>query len=379
MDQIASATNGISGTATQFGDCGAGGKKQSIFTNLRAMIFSTIYGLIGETIAKSIGAGSQFNAAMSLTGSDQGAQGLAGTKLLRGLAGSVPFAGTALSALAGAAGLDAIDAQIALSGQQDTAIDAQTAAGFGAARSRTRGLAARSGSFGAAQAGLAAQRIDVRQQAAKTSQASMAAWDAAHPERPGNQPMGVLGFLTGGAVSNLYRSGIINTPMSDTDISDRNQMRNTFRMLQGRNTTAAINAVEDEAAKLDREQKYQISSAKNTLELATMENRFRPARARGAYAVSQFGTERNRLGPNANMQDLGYLRIQGETSIQELRSGQRDIANNLIFGSARNYNPYTESPLAYTERTTETTNQAFMELQTAIQQLTAEIAKLPKI
>lgn len=367
MEQIASATNGIGGgTAAQFGDAALGGKKQSVLTNFRALIFSTIYGLAAESLAKGAGAYSQYNAAMTLTGSNQGAQALVGSQGLRNLVGSIPFAGSALSALAGAAGLNAVDAQVQLASQQDAATAAQSSLGIAGRTSIARGRGTTGGTFTEQNAALTVKRINARVQSAQQTRAALEAWDLANPEPKKGVNEGLL-----------YDLGM-STPIYDAANAERSDLRTKARTRIAQDSYGILAEVDLETEKTKREQKYQIASAKNDLQMATMENRFRPMAAKGAFAVSQFGTERGRLGPNANAQDYEYLATQGNITKEDLRGAQRDLTNNLIFGKALQYNPYTISPMSMMERSTETNAGGFNALQEAIDKLTAAINSLPK-
>ncbi len=281
----------------------------------------------------------------------------------------MPFVGTALSSLAGAAGLNRADAQVQLASQQDAATAAQSAVGLSGRTAMIRGRGLSGGTFSAARESINAARVNAKAQAGQQSRAAMEAWDLANPEP-------TKGFLEGlnSDLNPLYKG----TPIFDAANAARSQNRNQFRTLISSESQAAIAVIDDEERKLDREQKYQIASSKNELQMATMENRFRPMAAKGAFAVGQFSADRGRLGPNANSQDYEYLAIQGNISKEELRSAQRDLANNLIFGKAIQYNPYTTSPLSQMERATETTTGGFNALQESIDKLTAAINALPK-
>jgi len=376
---VGDALAGVVGEQASFGDeaarknaankLGPQGKM-----GLRNIIYGTIYGLVADVVAQGIGAASQYSAGMSLTGSNQGAQGRLMTQLPRQILGAVPIIGGALSGLAGAAGLDQIEAQLNLADAQDMGTSMRSSSGYATRQSgiQSSRYQAGAGRFSQARSDIESQKVATQQARAQVSRDLMAQWDKEHPDARSSS-----WYTLGGRG---YTPSLLGASSVDLAQADRERVdaRNAYAKTVAADTSKAMQVTKDASANQDREEQYQISSAKNEVQRYNPANRYTPYAAMGDYEQNQFGYDVSHLGPKANRNDWQLTIAQGQMASNRLGSAQRDVAEQVAFGGVRQYNPYTESTLSFTDRSKETSIDAYNSLQKAIEDLNATIQQLQR-
>ena len=378
-----SVTEFVTGTtvedaAREAGSSGGKGMGMQGKMGLRNLIYGTVYGLVADVVASSVGAASQSFQMQRMAGGRPGAEALASLHAPRAMLGGIPIVGSALSSLFGAFGPNEWETNVQLAELQDGADVQRTNIAYGTQQSRFARQAARSGGFGAIEAGAAGERSRIRQQTTQ-NQAAMNEWMKGHPAPvPGRDRYwlsGVDWWLSG---SDTQWSKDWKKEGDEEIIKEYESWHKQFTEyktgLTGK-TNADMAALEARVEQEKRSFRSETMSTAAEVRRGTLSARFTPGAAAGRFAEESLAAQIAGLGPDyfKSPENVDRFRAQAGLIRNELVGGQYEAMQQIIGGRAMTYNPYTTSPVAFNDRSLEPVSERFDRLSAAIESLDKHI------
>lgn len=315
---------------------------------IQHLIRGTVYGLVVDAVAGMVGNEAQYQQGMTLAGNNQGAQAKANLQRLTGGIGSVPLIGGILNNLISPF-TTPIDTQNQLADRQIAFGDMRMQAGYGraAANETTRSINFGPNSVSAGLAAINAERIEKKAEIQTNNEKMRVAWDQAHP-------MPTLNDWARDARYGDYSSGDSNRGYQ-AELIARNLQQRQFSTELNRNMDAQLAPLNAGADQLMRTGQFNLAMTTSGIDRMKLENQYRPTAGAAAQDIAQGKAIRSYYQRNgATSLDIETGGAMINQLIQSAMGRNKDIVENYRWGEVRQYNPYIQSPLTFTDRAPET-------------------------
>jgi hypothetical protein len=337
---------------------------------IRSLLRTTVVGMVVDAIAGMGAAEVQYTQASTLAGNNQGDQARASLQLRRGILGSIPFVGGILNNI-DAGNMAGIETSLAMTDRQIAFRDDryQALSGRSAMRFRTQAAAMGPNVVSSRMASLNAERVQIKAQFDPETAAARKKFDEANPipTFSGGVPgdLAAMNPAMAKQIGEKQYQDFLSGPYKayQDSLKGFNDQQNSI--LAGR-----LAPLDVDRAEAMRQGAYTSRMAQAEVGRLRTQNRFRPYQAEGDFEVESAENDlRYYSRPGMTNIDRESMRTGVEYRIEMLRGKQRDITENYRWGSAAQYNPFIESPVAMTDRSPETQAAANDSLEKSINRL----------
>lgn len=356
---------------------------------IRSLLRGTMAGMVIDAMAGELGNEANYQKAMQLAGMDSVAQSSATIGRVRGGLSAIPFVGGVLNSLASVA-ISPIETQNEMTDRQASYQNDRFGSLMGRRASiyQRQEVAAGPNSLTAQFANLQAQRVGITEQVMGEAQKRRDDFTRTNlPAAPSMLRAFGNAWVDGGIATRINPLDLLVSTHDDYQRQQRDysvDSRNYDASQRSQSQTA--NSIRDARLGVNDQQKleaartgwFNLSMTTAELNRQKMANQFRPSAADAQFAVEQGQAILDEYGnrPNTTATDQRQTKATMELLGEGLRGKQRDILEDIRWGTLEQYNPMIESPLSFADRNTEPIGDKLDALTTAITENTAQIQAL---